>query len=204
MMNIVDSGGSSIVLSISAAPSGRSRWNSSRISTLREPLRRREGGDPDDLAGLLGRDRGTGPPDLADVGVLTGERQPGVSLGGVVSAADHPCGECTRCLVLGGARRSDEEVGVHRTGVRCCGEPFDRVSLTDDVVPHRVHRSTHSVMADSTSAPTCSIEPTEVTVIQRVGSAAAIVRNPLDDAFVERITGCLEAVEVPTGHARCR
>ena len=35
--NIVDGGGSSIVLSIIAAPSGRSRWNSSRISTLRSP-----------------------------------------------------------------------------------------------------------------------------------------------------------------------
>ena len=37
MIKVVDSGGSSIVFSISAAPCGDSRWNSSRMSTLRAP-----------------------------------------------------------------------------------------------------------------------------------------------------------------------
>ena len=69
----------------------------------------------DDVGDLLLRDAGAGALDLADVGVLAGERQPGIALRRIVVAAISSSAAKARAassLVRPGW--ADEQVGVHR------------------------------------------------------------------------------------------
>ena len=104
----------------------------------------REGSLADDLGGLLGGDRRSDAHDLAHVGVLAGQRQPGVTGAGRLGAGQQQGGEGTCRFVLGRARWSDEQVGVNRRR----GSPTQRGHgpiLTDDVGPDRggVRRGRH-------------------------------------------------------------
>jgi hypothetical protein len=90
----------------------------------------------DDLGGLLGGDRRSDADDLAHVGVLAGEGQPGVARPRLLGPGEQHGGERTGRLVLGRPRRADEQVGVHRRGGGAA-QRVDGTILADDVGPDR-------------------------------------------------------------------
>ena len=76
-------------------------------------LHRGEGCLADDLGGLLGGDRRPDAHYLANIGMLARQRQPRVTRSGVLAAGQQEGGKGAGGLVFGGARWSDEEVGVN-------------------------------------------------------------------------------------------
>ncbi len=158
--NVVDGGGSSIVFSISAAPSGRRRWNSSRIITLRSPSI-----GASDAVRTISRawsDEIEAPTRATSwtSGCSPRNTRSAVRWCGV-GAAEQQRRESAGGLLLGRPGRADEEVGVHR----CDGrprEPFDGDLLADDCVPHRGRRAAHSPSrsrtADLIAAATSSFD----------------------------------------------
>ena len=103
---------------------------------LARALDGRQRGLAHDLGSLLGGDRRADAHDLTDVGMLAGQCQPSVTRVRHLAAGQQQRGERAGRLVLGRARGSDEQVGVHR-GDRGATQRVDGTVLTDDVGPHR-------------------------------------------------------------------
>ena len=132
-----------------------------------------EGGDVDDLAGLLGGDRRAGAQDLVDVGMLAAQRQPRRAQARIVDLREQQRSEGTCRFVLRRARWADEQVRVHgRHDSRT--KPADGGWLADDVVPDARHGAPPSEAR--TRAATVSGSPVASMTRHRCGSAAAIAR----------------------------
>ena len=191
--NTVDGGGSSTVFSRRAAPSGRSRWNSSRMSTFRCPSTgeseaTRMISSTCSLA-MAGPTRWTSRTS----GCSPASGQPGVAAGGVARRIQEQGGEGPRGLELGAARRVRRRGrrGRDRRPRRCSsatavGCPTTRsqmVALIDlrsgPLGPSRsAHRPVRSRTAARTASATSSIGPRPSSTTQRFGSAAASRRKP--------------------------
>ena len=133
-------------------------------------------------------DRGADAADLAHVGMLAGEHQPGVALVGVVAAGEQQRGERPgrlRAWSSRPARRTGRRAPAARRPRHAAGRP--RAALADDVVPDRGLAAVTKATPASRSSSRRIARRHVVDRAHRLhgdppalGSAAAIVAEPVE------------------------